>query len=78
MTEFKPGDLARTNSAAGFAQGHTVVVREVLSGDRVRVSYPGVSNLIVSGVNLRPLPARRHPRTVTRPKPQPTLRPPNV
>ena len=61
MTEFKPGDLARTNSAAGFAQGHTVVVREVLSGDRVRVSYPGVSNLIVSGVNLRPLPATSAP-----------------
>jgi hypothetical protein len=61
VTAFKPGDLARTNSLAGFAQGQTVVVREVLSGDRVRISYPSVDNLIVQADNLRPLPALAAP-----------------
>ena len=61
MTEFKPGDLARTNTAAGFAQGQTVVVREVLPNDRVRVSYPRVKSMIVAADNLRPLPALSSP-----------------
>jgi hypothetical protein len=61
VTPFKPGDLARTNARAGFAQGQTVVVREALPGDRVRISYPGVTDLIVAGDNLRPLPALAAP-----------------
>lgn len=61
MTSFKPGDLARTNTAAGFAQGQTVVVREVLTGDRVRISYPSVPDLTVSADHLRPLRATAAP-----------------
>lgn len=61
MSTFKPGDLVRANSLAGFAQGRTVVVREVLSGDRVRISYPSVRDLTVPADTLRPLPALAAP-----------------
>jgi hypothetical protein len=51
----------RTNSAAGFAHGQTVVITEVLSYDRVRVSYHKVRDLIISERHLRPLPALSAP-----------------
>lgn len=61
MTGFAVGDLARTNAEAGFAHGQTVVVQELMSGDRVRIRYGTGIDLIVNARHLRPLPALAAP-----------------
>ncbi len=57
VSSLTPGQLCAARPNVGYAQaGEVVTVLETLPGDRVRVAYGTVTDLVVPVVTLAPLP----------------------